>query len=345
MSTDKIILGIETSCDETAAAVTINGVLRSAITSTQQIHSMYGGVVPELASRVHQQNIVPVADEALKLAKIGLRDLDAVAVTIGPGLMGSLLVGVSFAKGFGLAINKPVIPVNHMQAHIYSLFIRKKDEETKTVPSFPFLCMNISGGHTQIVKVNSFSDMELLGQTLDDAAGEAFDKAAKILGLPYPGGPAIDRLAAAGNPGIFTFPKPVIPDYDFSFSGLKTAVLYFIRDRTLADPDFITNNINDICASVQHVIVGILLNKLSKAISDTKISTVGIAGGVAANSYFRKMTAQLAEKNHIRLFYPDLEFCTDNAAMVATAGYHLLPDEINLNNNITAKSRMHIAER
>lgn len=311
-----IILGIESSCDETSVAVCVNGEIRSNIIATQAIHQHYGGVVPELASRAHQQNIVPAVQEALSSAKISKNEVSAVAFTRGPGLLGSLLVGTSFAKGFALAQNIPLIEVNHMQAHILAHFIDNPK------PSFPFLCLTVSGGHTQIVKVNHYFDMEVVGETIDDAAGEAFDKTAKILGLPYPGGPLVDRYAQEGNPYAYAFPEPQIPELNFSFSGLKTSILYFVNDGVKHHPDFISANLADICASVQHRIVSILLAKLKKAAKQYHISQVAIAGGVSANSGLRKALQQMALEQNWEVFIPKFEYCTDNAAMIAIAGYH-----------------------
>ncbi len=310
------ILGIESSCDETSVAVCVNGEIRSNIIATQAVHQHYGGVVPELASRAHQQNIVPAVQEALSTAKISKNELSAIAFTRGPGLLGSLLVGTSFAKGFALAKNLPLIDVNHMQAHILAHFIDNPK------PSFPFLCLTVSGGHTQIVLVKNYFDMEVLGSTIDDAAGEAFDKTAKILGLPYPGGPLVDKYAQAGNPHAFTFPEPQIPDLNFSFSGLKTSILYFINKGVQQNPNFIQENLEDICASVQQRIVTILLAKLTKAAKSYGISQVAIAGGVSANSGLRKALQELAEVQDWQVFIPKFEYCTDNAAMIAIAGYY-----------------------
>lgn len=310
------ILGIESSCDETSVAVCVNGEIRSNIIATQAVHQHYGGVVPELASRAHQQNIVPAVQEALSTAKISKNELSAIAFTRGPGLLGSLLVGTSFAKGFALAKNLPLIEVNHMQAHILAHFIDTPK------PSFPFLCLTVSGGHTQIVLVKNYFDMEVLGSTIDDAAGEAFDKTAKILGLPYPGGPLVDKFAQAGNPHAFTFPEPQIPDLNFSFSGLKTSILYFINKGVQQNPNFIQEHLEDICASVQQRIVTILLAKLTKAAKLYGISQVAIAGGVSANSGLRKALQELAEVKDWQVFIPKFEYCTDNAAMIAIAGYY-----------------------
>ena len=310
------ILGIESSCDETSVAVCVNGEIRSNIIATQAVHQHYGGVVPELASRAHQQNIVPAVQEALSTAKISKNELSAIAFTRGPGLLGSLLVGTSFAKGFALAKNLPLIQVNHMQAHILAHFIDNPK------PSFPFLCLTVSGGHTQIVLVKNYFDMEVLGSTIDDAAGEAFDKTAKILGLPYPGGPLVDKYAQAGNPHAFSFPEPQIPDLNFSFSGLKTSILYFINKGVQQNPNFIQEHLEDICASVQQRIVTILLAKLTKAAKLYGISQVAIAGGVSANSGLRKALQDLAEQQNWEVFIPKFEYCTDNAAMIAIAGYY-----------------------
>lgn len=310
------ILGIESSCDETSVAVCVNGEIRSNIIATQAVHQHYGGVVPELASRAHQQNIVPAVQEALSTAKISKNELSAIAFTRGPGLLGSLLVGTSFAKGFALAKKLPLIEVNHMQAHILAHFIDSPK------PSFPFLCLTVSGGHTQIVLVKNYFDMEVLGSTIDDAAGEAFDKTAKILGLPYPGGPLVDKFAQAGNPHAFIFPEPQIPDLNFSFSGLKTSILYFINKGVQQNPNFIQEYLEDICASVQQRIVTILLAKLTKAAKLYGISQVAIAGGVSANSGLRKALQELAEVKDWQVFIPKFEYCTDNAAMIAIAGYY-----------------------
>jgi N6-L-threonylcarbamoyladenine synthase len=310
------ILGIESSCDETSAAVCVDGIIKSNVIANQTIHEAYGGVVPELASRVHQQNIVPAVQQALLDAKVSKNDVDAVAFTRGPGLLGSLLVGVSFAKSFALAKNIPLIDINHMQAHVLAHFIGDNK------PSFPFLCLTVSGGHTQIVLVKDYFDMKVIGQTLDDAAGEAMDKTSKILGLPYPGGPLIDKYARLGNPDTFKFPEPQISGLDFSFSGLKTAILYFIRDNVVANPDFVQQNLNDICASVEKRIATILLNKLAKATQAYGIKDIALAGGVSANTGLRQGLQALCERNNWRCFIPKPEYCTDNAAMIAIAGYY-----------------------
>lgn len=311
-----IILGIESSCDETSAAICIDGKIRSNIIANQTIHEKFGGVVPELASRAHQQNIIPAVQQAILEAKIHKNDIDAVAFTRGPGLLGALLVGTSFAKAFALAQDIPLIEVNHMQAHILAHFIEEP------VPEFPFLCLTVSGGHTQLVLVRDYFDMELLGQTLDDAAGEAFDKTAKILGLPYPGGPLIDKYAQEGDGAAFEFPKPQIPGLNFSFSGLKTAILYFVQQMERENPEFLQDRRNDMCASVQSRIVSILLDKLTQAARQTRVSNVAIAGGVSANSGLRQALLQLGEEAGWQVFIPRFEYCTDNAAMIAIAGYH-----------------------
>ena len=310
------ILAIESSCDDTSAAVLVDGKVLSNYICTQRIHEQYGGVVPELASRDHQKNIVPVVDIAMKQANVSWDDIDAIACTTSPGLIGSLLVGVSFAKGLSLALNKPLIAVNHMKAHVMANFL---DTE---MPAFPFLCLTVSGGHTQIVLIRDFMDMEVIGETTDDAAGEAFDKAAKMLGLPYPGGPLIDKYAASGNPERFKFPEPRIPDYNFSFSGLKTAILYFIQENIAQNPAFIEENLNDLCASIQSRIVSILMNKLKKAAKDTGVSTIAIAGGVSANSGLRHAAIDLARRHRWKLHIPDFQYCTDNAGMIAIAAYY-----------------------
>lgn len=312
------ILGIESSCDETSAAICIDGNIRSNIIANQTVHEKFGGVVPELASRAHQQNIIPTVQTAILEAKIHKNDIDAIAFTRGPGLLGSLLVGTSFAKAFALAKNIPLIEVNHMQAHILAHFI----EDPK--PTFPFLCLTVSGGHTQIVLVKDYFDMQLIGQTIDDAAGEAFDKSAKILNLPYPGGPLIDKFAALGNPDTYNFPEPQVKGFDFSFSGLKTSILYFIQQKIAEQSDFLddTNNLHNVCASIQKRIVSILLKKLAFAAKELKINNIAIAGGVSANSGLRKDLVSLAEKENWHVFIPKFEYCTDNGAMIAIAGYY-----------------------
>ncbi|MDE6263810.1 MAG: tRNA (adenosine(37)-N6)-threonylcarbamoyltransferase complex transferase subunit TsaD [Paramuribaculum sp.] len=313
------ILGIESSCDDTSAAVITDGILRSNVIASQSIHEEYGGVVPELASRAHQQNIVPVVDAALKRAGISAQDLSAIAFTRGPGLLGSLLVGTSFAKGMSLGLRIPIIDVNHLHGHVLSHFIRKeKDDE---VPEFPFLCLLVSGGNSQIILVKSAEEMEILGKTIDDAAGEAFDKCAKVMGLPYPGGPHIDRLAAEGDSTKFKFAKPRIPGLDYSFSGLKTSFLYTLRDEIKKNPDFVSENMADLAASLQRTIVDILISKLDSAVKQTGVKSVAIGGGVSANSGVRKAVADFCESRGLKAFIPERVFTTDNAAMVAIAGY------------------------
>lgn len=311
-----IILGIESSCDETSAAICIDGKICSNIIANQTVHEKFGGVVPELASRAHQQNIIPTVGQAIQEAKVHKNDIDAVAFTRGPGLLGSLLVGTSFAKAFALARNIPLIDVNHMQAHILAHFI---EEPT---PTFPFLCLTVSGGHTQLVLVKEYFHMELIGQTLDDAAGEAFDKTAKILGLPYPGGPLIDRYAQLGDANAFMFPEPQIPGLNFSFSGLKTSILYFVQKKEAEQANFIQHYLNDICASVQARIVSILISKLKRAAKETGVKDIAVAGGVSANSGLRIAVTKLGEENGWRVFIPRFEYCTDNAAMIAIAGHY-----------------------
>jgi len=329
-----VILAIESSCDETSVAICNNGKITANVIANQTIHENYGGVIPELASRVHQQNIVPVIQQALKDANVTKKELNAVAFTRGPGLLGSLLVGVSFAKSFALALDLPLISVNHMHAHILAHFI----DDPK--PSFPFLCLTVSGGHTQIVLVKDYFDMEIVGETLDDAAGEAFDKTAKILNLPYPGGPLIDKYAASGDPLAFKFPEPQIKDLNYSFSGLKTAILYFIRKQELENPNFIEERLADICASVQHSIVYILLNKLKKAAKQYGIKQIAIAGGVSANSGLRNTLAATAEKEGWEVFIPAFQYCTDNAGMIAIAGYQKYLKQDFVGQEVSPMSRM-----
>lgn len=331
-----VILGIESSCDETSAAICIDGEIKSNIIASQAVHAKYGGVVPELASRAHQQHIIPTVDQAIQQAKIRKNDIDAVGFTRGPGLLGSLLVGTSFAKSFALARQLPLIDVNHMQAHILAHFI---DEPR---PAFPFLCLTVSGGHTQIVLVKDYFDMELLGQTLDDAAGEAFDKTAKILNLPYPGGPLIDKYAKEGNPDSFKLPEPQIPDLNFSFSGLKTAILYMVQAEEKKNPRFLQENIADVCASVQSRIVSILLNKLKKAAQQTGVRQIAIAGGVSANSGLRESLQEMGSRSGWEVFIPKFEYCTDNAAMIAIAGYHKFLKKEFVGQDITPLARMHV---
>nr|WP_315190114.1 tRNA (adenosine(37)-N6)-threonylcarbamoyltransferase complex transferase subunit TsaD [uncultured Flavobacterium sp.] len=312
------ILAIESSCDDTAAAVLHNDKVLSNVVANQLIHNQYGGVVPELASRAHQQNIVPVIDAALQKANIQKEQLSAIAFTQGPGLMGSLLVGSSFAKSLALALQIPLVAVNHMHAHILAHFI---DEEGFDKPTFPFLALTISGGHTQIVKVDGFFEMTIIGETTDDAVGEAFDKSAKILGLPYPGGPLVDKYAQLGNPKAFAFTKPKVPGMDFSFSGLKTAILYFVQKKKIENPDFIEENLNDICASIQHTIIEILMDKLKLAVKETGIKQIAIGGGVSANSGIRNALKETEKKYGWKTFIPKFEYTTDNAAMIGIVGY------------------------
>lgn len=314
------ILGIESSCDDTSASVIKNGVLLSNVTAGQAVHERYGGVVPELASRAHQQNIIPVVHEAMRKAGIAKSDLSAVAFTRGPGLLGSLLVGASFAKGFAQGLNVPLIDVNHLQAHVLAHFI-SQGQPDEQMPEFPFLCLLVSGGNSQIILVRSYHDMEIIGQTIDDAAGEAFDKCAKVMGLPYPGGPHVDRLAQLGNPNAFRFAKPQIKDYNYSFSGLKTSFLYLLRDMVNENPDFVEQNIADLCASLQETVVDILMKKLKQAAKDLNIKQVAVAGGVSANSGLRKALVEAGKKYRWQVFVPPVSFTTDNAAMIAITGY------------------------
>ena len=331
------ILAIESSCDDTAAAVLQNDVVLSNVVANQLIHNQYGGVVPELASRAHQQNIVPVVDAALRKANIQKEQLTAIAFTQGPGLMGSLLVGSSFAKSLALALNIPLIAVNHMQANILAHFI---SEEGFEKPTFPFLALTISGGHTQIVKVTDFFEMEIIGETTDDAVGEAFDKSAKILGLPYPGGPLVDKYAQLGNPKAFTFTKPKVPGLDFSFSGLKTAILYFIQKKVAENPDFIAENLNDICASIQQTIIEILMDKLKLAVNETGINKIAIGGGVSANSGIRNTLAAAENKYGWKTYIPKFEYTTDNAAMIGIVGYQKFLLENFETSNVVSKARI-----
>ncbi len=316
-----VILGIESSCDDTSAAILKDGIVLSNIIASQKVHEAYGGVVPELASRAHQQNIIPVVDQALKKAEVSPEEIDAIAFTRGPGLLGSLLVGTSFAKGFAIARKLPMIEVNHLQAHILANFIQEPGAENRH-PSFPFLTLLVSGGNSQLIIVHDYLKMEMIGQTIDDAAGEAFDKCAKVMGLGYPGGPVIDKLAQQGNPERFTFNKPQIPGLDYSFSGLKTSFLYFIRDELQKNPDFIRDNLNDLCASLQKTIVDILLSKLKKAAKQTGIRQIAIGGGVSANSGLQHAVHTEAAKAGWEVFIPRLGFSLDNAGMVATTGYY-----------------------
>ena len=322
---DIIILGIESSCDDTSAAVIRNGVLLSNVTASQAVHESYGGVVPELASRAHEQNIVPVVHEALKRAEVTKEQLSAVAFTRGPGLMGSLLVGVSFAKGLARSLNIPLIDVNHLQGHVLAHFIEEKDGNNAH-PSFPFLCLLVSGGNSQIVLVKAYNRMEVIGQTIDDAAGEAIDKCSKVMGLGYPGGPVIDRLARQGNPKAYTFSKPHIGGYDYSFSGLKTSFLYFLRDQIKENPDFIEQNKTDLAASLERTVVEILMDKLRRAAKDLGIREVAVAGGVSANTGLRNAFLDHARRYHWNVYIPKFGFTTDNAAMIAITGYYKFQD-------------------
>jgi N6-L-threonylcarbamoyladenine synthase len=330
-------LGIESSCDDTAAAVLKDGKIISNKVANQKIHEQYGGVVPELASRAHQQNIVPVVELALQSAGIDKKDLSAVAFTEGPGLLGSLLVGASFAKSLSLALDIPLIPVHHMKAHILAHFI---DNEQMKMPEFPFLALTISGGHTQIVRVDNYFDFTVLGETLDDAVGEAFDKSAKIMGLPYPGGPLIDKYSKLGNPKAFQFPKPKVKGMNFSFSGLKTAILYFLQKQNKENPDFIKENLYDLSASIQFTIVNILMDKLKIAVAETGINRIAIAGGVSANSGIREALLQAEKELNWQVYIPNFEFTTDNAAMVAIVGYLKYQEKIFGDLSIVSKARM-----
>jgi N6-L-threonylcarbamoyladenine synthase len=332
-----IILGIESSCDDTSAAVIKNSTILSNVIAGQAVHEKYGGVVPELASRAHQQNIIPVVDAAIKQARISADDIDAIAFTRGPGLLGSLVVGTSFAKAFAMAKNIPLIDVNHMHGHVLAHFI---DQDKQPKPQFPFLCLTVSGGHTQIVLVKNYLEMEIIGTTIDDAAGEAFDKTAKILGLPYPGGPLIDKYAQLGNENRFEFAKPNMPNYDFSFSGLKTSILYFLQKQTKIQADFMEMELNDICASVQKSIIDILFVKLLKASKDLKIKQIAIAGGVSANSGLRKKLQEIGKINGWEVYIPKFEFCTDNAAMIAMTGYFMYQKKMFTDQSVSAQARM-----
>lgn len=336
-NSEVFILAIESSCDDTAAAVLHNDKVLSNVVANQLIHNQYGGVVPELASRAHQQNIVPVIDAALRKANIQKEQLSAIAFTQGPGLMGSLLVGSSFAKSMALALQIPLIAVNHMHAHILAHFI---DEEGFDKPEFPFLALTISGGHTQIVRVDGFFDMTIIGETTDDAVGEAFDKSAKILGLPYPGGPLVDKYAQLGNPKAFPFTKPKVPGLDFSFSGLKTAILYFIQKKKIENPNFIDENINDICASIQHTIIEILMDKLKLAVKATGIKQIAIGGGVSANSGIRNTLKESEKKYGWKTFIPKFEYTTDNAAMIGIVGYQKFLSEHFETSSVVSKARI-----
>ena len=328
------ILAIESSCDETSAAVITNGKILSNVVATQLIHTQYGGVVPELASRAHQQHILPVVDKALNDAKVTKKDLDAIAFTKGPGLLGALLVGTSFAKSMALGLSIPLIEINHMQAHVLAHFI----EDPK--PSFPFLCLTVSGGHTQIVKVTSPLEMEIIGETKDDAVGEAFDKTAKLLNLPYPGGPLIDKYAKEGNPMAYAFPLPEMPGLDFSFSGIKTSFMYFLQKQVRANPDFVSENLADICASIQYTLINILLKKLKKASKETGIREIAIAGGVSANSGLRNAIMELGALKGWNVFIPKFEYCTDNAAMIAMAAHYKYLNDDFCDQTVSPMARM-----
>ena len=336
---DTIILGIESSCDDTSAAILKNHAVLSNVTASQKIHELYGGVVPELASRAHQQNIIPVVDAAIKKAGISLSNIDAIAFTRGPGLMGSLLVGTSFAKALALSLNKPLIEVNHMMGHVLAHYI---EEEGKLCPEFPFLCLTVSGGHTQIVLVEDHLKMKVLGSTIDDAAGEAFDKAAKLLGFDYPGGAKIDQHAKLGNPKAFDFAKPVIKGYDFSFSGLKTSILYFLQKKTKENSNFIQENLNDLCASIQNVIIDILIQKISLCATELNINQIAIAGGVSANSGLRNAIIEKGRDKNWQVFIPKFEYCTDNAAMIAITGKFLFERNQFADQSISAQARFPI---
>ena len=334
---DTIVLGIESSCDDTSAAVLKGNRILSNVIAGQSIHEKYGGVVPELASRCHQESIIPVVQQAIEQAGISIVDIDAIAFTQGPGLMGSLVVGTSFAKALALSLNKPLIPVHHMKAHIMAHFI---EDDLIDIPTFPFLCLTVSGGHTQLVNVESPIQMNVLGQTIDDAVGEAFDKAAKMLGLPYPGGPLIDQYAKKGDPLKFTFAKPQIADLNFSFSGVKTSILYFLRDQKVINPNFIEDNLADLCASIQHSLVEILLQKIKKACSTYAFNQVAIAGGVSANSYLRHRLQEWGTLSNTKIFVPKFEYCTDNAAMIAITGKFLFESNQIGNQSSTADPRL-----
>ncbi|PIP54624.1 MAG: tRNA (adenosine(37)-N6)-threonylcarbamoyltransferase complex transferase subunit TsaD [Bacteroidetes bacterium CG23_combo_of_CG06-09_8_20_14_all_32_9] len=335
------ILGIESSCDDTSAAVIRDGYLLSNVIAGQDVHKSYGGVVPELASRSHLANIIPVVDQAIKQACIKKEEISAISFTLGPGLLGSLLVGTSFAKGLSLSLKIPLIEVNHLHGHVLSHFIIEKNNP-KPVPKFPHLCLLISGGHTQIIKVDSPLLMKVIGNTIDDAVGEAFDKAAKVLGLPYPGGPVIDKLALKGNPNAFTFAKPRISELDFSFSGLKTSFLYFLRDKMAKNPEFITREKNNLCASLQQTIVEILLEKITKAVKKTGIKEITISGGVSANMAIRKQFSELSAKNNWNVFIPPLAFSTDNAAMIAITGYYKFQQKLFAGHDVVPIARFNI---
>ena len=338
MAMSTIILGIESSCDDTSAAIIKDEWLLSNLISNQKVHEEYGGVVPELASRAHQANIIPVVDRAIKQANISVSDISAIAFTRGPGLLGSLLVGTSFAKGFALAQNIPLLEVNHLHGHILSHFIKTSSESKH--PRYPFLCLLVSGGHTQLVLVERYNSMKIVGKTIDDAAGEAFDKCAKVMGLGYPGGPVVDKLAVKGNPHAFEFAKPLPKGLDFSFSGLKTSFLYFLRDRIASSPNFIEENKEDLCASLQHTITTILIEKLVKATKQYGIKEIALAGGVAANSSLRDATISAGEKYGWNTYIPELKFTTDNAAMIAIAGYFKFLDGVFAGHDLTPQARL-----
>ena len=339
MSKKIIILGIESSCDDTSAAIISDGYILSNIIANQKVHEKYGGVVPELASREHQKNIIPVVDAAIKEAGIKKEDISAVSFTQGPGLLGSLLVGSSFAKSFALGLDIPLIAVNHMKGHIMAHFIKNKEEENRQL-NFPFLCLTVSGGHTQIVLVKSVTEMIVIGETLDDAAGEAFDKSAKILGLSYPGGPLIDKYAKKGNKERFTFGRHKVGKYDFSYSGIKTSILRVIEKEVTKNPNFIKENLEDLCASIQHTIVEILIKKITKASSELGINEIAIAGGVSANSYLRTRLTELQGKKGKNVFIPKFEYCTDNAAMIAITGYYQFLEKDFSDQSVTPTSRL-----
>lgn len=334
---EPIILGIESSCDDTSAAILKNNTILSNFIAGQEVHKRYGGVVPELASRAHMQHILPVVDSAIKEAGIDLKDIDAIAFTRGPGLMGSLVVGTSFAKSLALSLNVPLIDVNHMHGHILAHFI---DDASESRPRFPFLCMTVSGGHTQIVFVRDYLDMEIVGTTIDDAAGEAFDKAAKMMGFEYPGGPLIDKYAKHGDPKRFTFSKPRVDGYNFSFSGLKTAILYFLQAEEKKDPDFVENNKADLCASIQYTIVSILLKQLKRVAKDYDVKEIAIAGGVSANSGLRSALELTGKQLGWNTYIPKFEYCTDNAAMIAIAGRYLFEKGIFTDQSVVAQPRI-----
>jgi N6-L-threonylcarbamoyladenine synthase len=338
---DIIILGIESSCDDTSAAILKNNTILSNLIARQEIHESFGGVVPELASRAHQQNIIPVVDAAIKKAGVSKNDIDAIAFTRGPGLMGSLVVGTSFSKAFAMAMNIPMIDVNHMIGHVLAHFI---DEEGKEKPKFPFLCLTVSGGHTQIVLVEDHLKMKVIGTTIDDAAGEAFDKAAKMLGFPYPGGPLIDKHAKNGNSLKFEFSKSTIPNYDYSFSGLKTSILYFLQKQVRLNENFIAENLNDLCASIQKAIIDSLLKKLQKAAKELNINEIAIAGGVSANSGLRDALTHLSKEIKWNVYFPKFEYCTDNAAMIAITGKYMFEKGLFADQSIAATARYSMSE-